>query len=118
MVNEAVRQNSKDQGFAGQTLISRVERVVISENRVYIALKPRQPGQGASAEIIEIPWTQDKSGTSYAASAAPEGEPDQKLLQAVGRTHVWLNDLATSVEDNGELVLGSQPRQRWHPMRS
>jgi site-specific DNA recombinase len=95
LVNAAVGQNSKDQGCAGETLISRVERVVISENRVHIALKPREPEQGTSAEMIEIPWTQNKPDTSNVASAAPEGKPDQKLLQAVGRAHVWLNDLAT-----------------------
>jgi site-specific DNA recombinase len=75
MVNEAVRRNSKELSV-GETLISQVERVVISENRVCIALKPREPEQGTSAEMIEIPWRQNKSDTSYVATAAPEGEPD------------------------------------------
>jgi site-specific DNA recombinase len=45
-------------------------------------------------ETIDIAWTSKKPDRPGTSTLAPEREPDQKLLQAIVRSHAWLSDLA------------------------
>jgi hypothetical protein len=42
---------------------------------------------------MEVPWTRSEPCRANLSSRPSKGRPDQKLLRAVVRAHVWLTDL-------------------------
>jgi site-specific DNA recombinase len=94
LVCTAIRQRLKEQDVSADILFDRIERVVIREDRVDVALKTQDAEDDMSAETVEIPWTQDKLDRAHTSSPPPDSKPDQKLVLAVARAHVWLNDLS------------------------
>ena len=107
IVDSAVRQRLEHQDASRVVLFGRIDRVVIREDRVQVALKSQGTEEGAAADTIEIPWTRNKPNCASVSSPPPGGKPDLKLLQAVARAHNWLNDLSNEVMNRPEFAGGS-----------
>jgi site-specific DNA recombinase len=104
IVEEAIRQSLHLPEAERETLLERIERVVLTETHVRITLKPES--DGALRTTTDIPWVRAKGGLNQPLAA--DRQVDQKLLQAVVRSHAWLADLNgcryASIEELAESV--------------
>jgi DNA invertase Pin-like site-specific DNA recombinase len=90
VVEEAVRGKLDIADASGRAVTDRIERVLLGDAQVCIALNTKDGG--SPAQTIEIPWTSNKP--SYdCVPAHKEHKPDPKLIQAIVRAHAWLADL-------------------------
>jgi hypothetical protein len=87
---ETVRQKLDLPTASDDAIANLIERIVLGERLVRITLK--FANASGSPTTIEIPWTPTKASRTHAVPP-PDHKPDQKLLQAVVRTHAWLAEL-------------------------
>jgi site-specific DNA recombinase len=93
IIEDTVRRKLEEQDASTQAAWDRVERVVVGAKVIRVKLS--STGTDSTAEeTVDIPWTSKKPDRPNASILPPGREPDQKLLQALVRTHAWLSDLA------------------------
>jgi site-specific DNA recombinase len=92
IVADAVRKKFDMLDAEGQDISDRIERVVLSESLIRISLAPGELTGRSKPATIEIPWTRTEAGQAHPPPIT-KGQPDQRLVQAVVRAHVWLSDL-------------------------
>jgi len=76
-----------------------IDRIVVQPDRLTVALRP-----DLSRDPLEIPWSAaNRSDESrIEGDAAASGKPDQALVQAVARAHVWIDLLMAGAYDSVE----------------
>jgi len=92
IVEGAVRKKLDLPGTSDDAIADQIENIVLGEGLVRITLKSEDANASGLPTTIEIPWTRTKASRTHALPP-PDRKPDQKLLQAVVRAHVWLTDL-------------------------
>jgi len=95
LVEAEVRNKLEADEITNEELFGHINRVTISVNKIQIAL-------GAKKRPIEISWKPKQSVQAPIQLATSETKADPKLLRAMVRAHVWLNELSddrhTSIE--------------------
>lgn len=76
-----------------------VQRIVVRGDRLTITLHP-----GLSTDSLEIPWSagSGSDATGIEGDAGDSGKPDEALVQAVARAHVWIDLLLAGAYDSIE----------------
>jgi site-specific DNA recombinase len=99
IVGTAVRNRINEPERTRDETFIEVERVVVTEGSIKISLGSDLNDNSS----IEIPWTRKATPAGQNATNPAKFMPDQKLLQAVVRAHVWLSQLSEgrhiSIED-------------------
>jgi hypothetical protein len=93
LVEEAVRKYFTSADASDHAVAERIERVVIGKSLVRITFKFEDQADGSSTKTLETPWDPTKASRTHLPPPPSDGNPDQKLLQAVVRAHAWLVDL-------------------------
>ena len=79
--------------------IDHVERITVSSDKIQITLRNVK----SSKRPTEIPWAPKPKAETQIQLAPSETKADPKLIKAIVRAHVWLNQLAnghhTSIEN-------------------
>jgi site-specific DNA recombinase len=105
VVERAVRERFGLQDASGDLVSDRIERVVLFDASLRITFKA--PSNGSSP-TTEMSWTRIKAGPTHILPVNAQRKPDQKLLQAVVRSHAWLANLKdnqyASIEELAEAV--------------
>jgi len=98
-------------GLAPRELAERtIDRVVVRPDRLTVAFRP-----DLSPDRLEIAWSAKNSSgrPTIEDDTAPSDKPDEALLQAIARAHIWLDLLSAgghkSVEDLATAV-GVHPK--------
>ena len=85
---------SSDEQFGGLTprtfLENTIERVIVRPDRLTITLKQDPPNP------IDVPWSPPPAYVppEIEGDSEPRGKPDEALLQAIARAHIWLDLLS------------------------
>ena len=76
-----------------------VERIVVRSDRLTVTLHP-----DLSTDSLEIPWSAGSSSdaTGIEGDAGDSRKPDEALVQAVARAHVWLDLLSAGTHESIE----------------
>ena len=110
IVEKVLRERLKGQDdLSREALAARIERVVLSKDRVRIRLCKREKDTGSFSASIEIPRDSSKRNGTQVLLPPAERQPNQKLVQAVVRAHAWLADLASGRHPTIEDVAGAVP---------
>ena len=110
IVEKVLRERLKGQDdLSREGLAARIERVVLSKDRIRIRLGKRDKDTGSSSASIEIPRDSSKRNGTQVLLPPAERQPNQKLVQAVVRAHAWLADLASGRHPTIEDVAGAVP---------
>ncbi|BBC01961.1 MULTISPECIES: recombinase family protein [Bradyrhizobium] len=89
LVETAIQARINDPDVPREETLNRVERIVVTERTLRIALGSGDDGKSS----IEIPWVPKTLSNPETQPVLSEGKTDPKLLQAMIRARVWLNDL-------------------------
>ena len=93
VIEKALWHKFEEQADSREAAWDRVERVVVRPKSILLTINSTGT-DNTPAETIEIPWTARKVDRSKAFTAPSAREPDQKLVQAIVRAHVWLSEFA------------------------
>ena len=103
IVEEALTNQRNIPITPGDTISDQIERVVLSENCIRIALRAHNSLDGSPPDTIEVPRDLTKLSRTHAPPPSSDRKLDQTLLFATVRAHAWLADLTcgrcSSIED-------------------
>jgi site-specific DNA recombinase len=97
LVENAARKHFEEQHTSMESWTDQIERVVVTGTSIRVSFRRGEAmnGSGASAGTTNIPWTPKETRHTGVSSPPSDGQPDQKLLQAIVRAHAWLNNLSS-----------------------
>jgi site-specific DNA recombinase len=107
LVQEAVQSKFDLPDASREAVSERIERVVVGKSLIQVTFRSEDQADGSPSATIEVPWTPAKPTPAH-VQGTPHRNHDQKLLQAVVRSHAWLADLKScryaSIEELAEGV--------------
>jgi DNA invertase Pin-like site-specific DNA recombinase len=99
-IEDALLRKLEKHSASAEQVWDRVERIVVAAKNIRVSWTG---ADGTATEVVDIPRASEKPDLHNNSSLIPAREPDQKLLQALARTHAWLpelaNDRCASVEE-------------------
>jgi DNA invertase Pin-like site-specific DNA recombinase len=90
LVEAAVREKLKEVETR-EELLTHIERIVVSADRIRIIPRQSQSNEGP----IEIPWNGKAKGETFIRPARSETKTNQMLLKSIVRAHAWITALST-----------------------
>jgi hypothetical protein len=90
LIERTIREQLKLAHATPSDIFDSIDRVVINSNHIHIVMKPAYAGRP-----IEIPWKLAKTNAATVIEPTGQSKSNPKLVQAVVRANVWLNDLTS-----------------------